>query len=258
MGGGCGVRGVHTMLSDMACAILLHGAMPLLCALLFADSTPPASLRARQNCSIMGRVLDDRGRPVEYAVVNALREELLGSAQGTFGAVTNAGGEYCISVLPEGAPLPAGRYRLRAAAGKAPLSASPSCQSCCDRAQDLVTTYYPNVSNQLRAATVFFSPGQPVKGIDIRLQRGAVYCARGEVRSRSGALAEGVALSLTMNQTGRSAAVITESSRFLLTNLEPGVYTLILSGRAQLGTTLAQRTFTIRDRNIEDLVITAP
>lgn len=235
------------MLSDMACAIRLHGAMAMLCVPLIA-----------QHCSISGRVLDDRGRPVSSVVVNAVLESFPAAIEGTFGAVTNAAGEYCISVLPEGAPLPAGRYKVRAAAGRTPPSASPSCQTCCDAATELVTTYYPNVSDQLRAATVDVSLGRPVKRIDIRLKRGAVYCVKGEVRSRSFASVDGITLSLRMDHTGRSAGVITESGRFLLTNLEPGVYTLILSGRGRLGNTLGQRTFTLRDRNIEDLVITAP
>jgi hypothetical protein len=243
---------------NLACRIPLYVAIVLMCPQVSVAGTWSTPRRARQNCSISGRVLDDRGRPVSSAVVNAVLESFPAVMPGTFGAVTNAAGEYCISVLPESAPLPAGRYKVRAAASKRPPSASPSCQSCCDAATDLVTTYHPNVSDQLRAATVAVSPGRPVKRIDIRLKRGPVYCVKGEVRSRWFASVDGVALSLRMDHTGRSAGVITESGRFLLMNLEPGVYTLILSGRSPLGNTLGQRTFTLRDRNIEELVVTAP
>lgn len=192
------------------------------------------SVGAAQQCSISGRVFDDRGRPVKFAVVNVV-------ANPTFGAETDERGSYCISA-------PAGRYRVRAYARARPPSASPSCKSCCLPATDFAATFYPRAVNA----------GKGASGIDIRLRSVAVYCVRGEVHDQSGTLVKGASLGLSMDDLGASAGVITEAGRFLLTNLTPGAYALVLTDGRPQGQVLARRGFRITDHNIDNFVITRP
>lgn len=192
------------------------------------------------SCSISGRVVDDRGRPVPYAAVNAISE-----ANRVFGAAANERGEYCIS-----APLPSGQYRIRAGGGTRPPSAAPSCKDCCLAATDLLTTYHPK--------PVLAGPQRPVRNLDVRLRRGPVYCVRGEVRDPTGALLQRAVVALKFGDSGNSAGVISEAGRFLLTNLPPGVYTLVVADRPQLGRVLAERVVQVRDRNIDKVLITVP
>ena len=213
---------------------------------------------AQRDCSISGRVLDAQARPVKFAVVNAVRDAFPVAANTTFGAVTNERGEYCISVLPGGEDLPSGRYRVRAHARTSPPSASPSCQSCCRAATDFALTFHPSAVNAEKGNPVALDAGRHLVGIDIRLRPVAVYCVRGEVRDRSGALVEKASLGLSLDDVGASAGVITESGRFLLTNLTSGAYTLTLTDQPQLGRVLAQRSFRITDHNIDNFVITTP
>ncbi|MCX6624439.1 MAG: carboxypeptidase-like regulatory domain-containing protein, partial [Acidobacteria bacterium] len=106
------------------------------------------------------------------------------------------------------------------------------------------------------AGAVSFAPGKPVRGVDIRLRRGAVYCVRGEVRDSSGKLSGQVALGLETE--GFGTGVLSEGGRFLLTNLPPGTYTVSVTDRPQMGRVLARQRFAVRDRNPGMLVIRLP
>ena len=181
--------------------------------------------------TVSGRVVDERGRPVRFAVVNAIGGTV-------FGSETNERGEYRISAPP-------GQYRLRAWARTGPPTASPACETCCRAATGFAPAYYPLV----------VEPGRPLTGVEIRLRRTAVYCARGEVRNRAGGLAKDAALGLRNEEIGESAGVITDGGRFLLTNLAPGAYTLVVTDRPKLGRVVAERRFRIVDSNLDQLVI---
>jgi len=84
---------------------------------------------------------------------------------------------------------------------------------------------------------VMISPAHPRANIDFHLRRGPVYCVTGECR------------------TGESAGVLHPGGRFLLTNLDPGRYTLMLMDRPQFGRILARQEFEVRDHNIEKLAL---
>ena len=252
-------RGMHNVGMDIVREILLFPALALVSlypSRVAAHADPPVPV-AGGNCTISGRVTDDRGRPVKYAAVNAISESAT-TGTGIFGATANERGEYCISVFPGGSDLPPGQYRIRARGGTRPPSASPSCRSCCVAATDLGTTFYPDSVSMGAAKPLLVLPQRPLCGIDIHLRRGPVYCVRGEARDLIGALLQRATIGLKFEAGEETAGVITEGGRFLLTNLPPGVYTLTLLHEPHFGHVVAQQVFHVRDRNIDRLVITAP
>lgn len=196
-------------------------------------------------CLVSGRVTDDRGRPLARLVVNA---EGTAPEPGPrrYGAPTNDQGEYCIRAAFAGETIPAGSYRIIARPRAGPLSASPRCAACCGPVSALVSTATP---------PVLIQPGRPVVTADLRLRRAPLYCVRGEVRNRSGRLVTDIAMGLEFD--GGSTAVLLESGKFLLVNLEPGNYTAVIAEPVALGRTLTRKPFIIRNRNIRRMVILA-
>jgi hypothetical protein len=203
----------------------------LLCGLLLA----PALMGA---CSIRGRVLDERGRGVRHAAVNAL-------GQGQFGATTDTEGRYCIAQQPGNTPLPAGSYRLRAVARPLAVPAAADCTDCCAPATDLLTTY--------AASAVEVKPGAPAPEVNIRLRRGPVYCVRGEVREADGNRA--ARATLVLEREGDRTSLTAQHGRFLLTRLEPGRYRLIVLERWSPGHIAAFQPFEVRNHDIDPVVL---
>ena len=181
---------------------------------------------AQPSCAVSGRVLDDQGKPIPFAVVND--------------TVANQRGEYCIRALPPG------EHFIRASARMQPPSASPACDSCCDPNSEFAATSYP----------VSVGKAGKASGLDIRMRRVPAYCVRGEVRDHTGRLRSDLAIGL--EQGSWSAGVFNEAGRFLLTNLPSGSYTLVIRERPQLGRVLLRRAIHVGASNIVGLVIAVP
>jgi hypothetical protein len=199
---------------------------------------------AQDSCTVSGRVVDDKLKPVAGAAVTALRAEAIAGVS-VGGDVADARGRYCIGQLPPG------RYFIRASAPSAPPSASPSCESCCRAAPVLDATFHPAAASRNKAKLI----AVPASGADIAMRRAPGWCVRGQVRDETGRLRGDVALSLRSDVS--SAGLINEGGRFLLTSLPSGLYTLVAADQPKIGRVLAERVILVRG-NMEGVVITVP
>jgi len=213
--------------------------------LLLVGITGSVPVARAQGCAVSGRVIDDKGNPIPFAAVSALRGPSIRA-----GASANRLGEYCIRELA------AGEYLIRATARTQPPSASPACDECCDSNSEFGTTFYRRSRSRERASTVSVVIGRTASGVDILMRRVPAYCVRGEVRDDRGALLSDVAIALEGDSW--SAGVLNEGGRFLLTNLPAGSYTLVISDRPRLGRVLARRVIAVVASNMAGIVITAP
>lgn len=195
-------------------------------------------------CSIRGKVVDVAGRPAAGAAVVAARE-LTDPRTGKFGALTDAEGAFCIAVQPGERELPPGNYTLHVMAGSGPVSSVASCRDCCGPASDTVSG--PVVAVTVAARTA-------VEGVTIRLRRGALYCVRGEVRSRSGRRASRATAELVGN--GYSTTVVLDGAgRFLVSRVPAGRYLVRVWSGFRGGNVLGQQTVLVRNRNVDGVMV---
>ena len=218
--------------------------MTLLLALAVAALAPAPNGEAHE-CSIRGRVLDDRGAPVPGATLAVLRDRAGGFGMLMFPAnfpVADRDGAYCIP------PMPLGEYLIRAFHRAQPPSSSPNCASCCDPSFEFEPTSHAVMVSQSRATTA----------TRIVLRRVPAYCVRGEVRDSRGALASGVHIVLEM--PSGSGGVFNDGGRFLLAGLPAGNYTVLAfpPGQGRDRPPLAFRQFRITNHNVNKLVIVLP
>ena len=206
---------------------------------------------AQEPCAIAGRVVDEAGKPIPFAVVNALRGQSFTAQPESLsvaaGSAVNHRGEYCLRGLA------LGDYLVSAMARTHPPSASPSCRSCCGRSTDFETTFYRSPRAPGRASTVSVGKGRNLSGVDIHMRRVPTYCVHGEVRNAQGSLLTQVAIAV--EQDSWTSAALNEGGRFLLTGLASGSYTILILDRPQLGRVLARRIVHVRAANIDSLVI---
>lgn len=206
---------------------------------------------AQESCAIAGRVVDDKGKPIPFAVVSALRGQSVRARPESLsmvtGSVVNHRGEYCLRGLP------LGDYLIRAMARTRPPSASPSCHSCCGSNTDFETTFYRSPLAPGQASPVSVGKRRSLSGVDIQLHRVPAYCVHGEVRDARGSLVSQAAIAV--EQGSWSSTVLNEGGRFLLTSLPSGSYTILILDRPQLGRILARRIVHVGTANIDGLVI---
>jgi hypothetical protein len=206
---------------------------------------------AQEPCAIAGRVVDEAGKPIPFAVVHALRGQSFTaqpeSPSVAAGSAANHRGEYCLRGLG------LGDYLVRAMARTHPPSASPSCHSCCSASTDFQTTLYRSPRAPGRASTVSVGKRRTLSGVDIQMRRVPTYCVHGEVRDTQGSLLSQAAIAV--EQGSWSSAVLNEGGRFLLTGLASGSYTILILDRPQLGRVLARRIVHVRAANLDGLVI---
>ena len=202
---------------------------------------------ARESCAISGRVVDETGKPIPFAVVNALRGQFLRAEFVAAGSAADQRGEYCLGELP------LGDYLVRATARMHPPSASPLCDSCCRPTTEFETTFYraPHAPGPASPVSVVKHGNRST--VDIQMRRVPAYCVRGEVRDITGSLVSQAAIAI--EQGTWSAGVLSEGGRFLLTSLPPGAYTILVRDRPQFGRVLARRIVNVRAANVDGLVI---
>jgi len=177
---------------------------------------------AEPQCAISGRVTDQQGVPTQAATVTVVRVGALelGQEGPAGGATTDGSGRYCLKGLRPGG------YVLRVIVRTHPPSASPACSECCSASSEFVPSGYGGMQEQNSGQTVWVERGRTASTATVVLQRAPAYCVPGEVRDAKGTLREDVRIAL--HGVGWSASVLNEGGRFLLTNLLPGEYRLVI------------------------------
>jgi hypothetical protein len=235
-----------TLMASRAIGAIGRLAFPLVAFL-------PLIAMAQESGSVCGRVVDEAGKAIPFAVVNALR---LGAPNKSHpespivaaGSAVNLRGEYCLRELTSGA------YLVRATARTHPPSASLSCDSCCGSNTEFEITFYRSPPAIWSPSPVFVRKGRNPSGVDIRMRRVPAYCVHGEVRDAEGSLVSHAVIGV--EQGSWSAGVLNEGGRFLLTSLPSGAYSILIFDWPQLGRVLVRRTFKIGAANIDGLVVT--
>jgi hypothetical protein len=163
--------------------------------------------------AIAGRVLDERGEPVESARVS------IDTGQGlspTLRDTTDDKGEYSIVGLRPG------RYRVLAVKG-ASIPGPPEFRSDGTSEVRLLPTYYPGVADYKSASRVDVRTGAQLSGIDIRLVSAPMVCISGMViGSAPGPGGASVMFSQTIGPRG--SARIKKDGTFEAWNIDPGKY----------------------------------
>jgi Carboxypeptidase regulatory-like domain len=208
----------------------------------------------QESCVVSGRVIDEKGKPIPFAALSALRGQSTGVGGEPLlavnGATADHRGEYCIRGLPPG------EYLIRATTRTQPPSASPDCNACCGPNSELAAMFHRRSRSREHATRVPVRNGRNASGVDIMMRRVPAYCVRGEVRDHRGALLSDAAIALEADSW--SAGVLSEGGRFLLTHLPSGSYTVVVRDRPQVGCVLVRRVIHVGAANIAGLVITVP
>lgn len=124
---------------------------------------------------VTGKVLDDRGEPVDRALVSLLRDR---GASGEPRGTTNDLGEFRMSgVFP-------GRYLFEASGAARRDSAPPEPGK---PVEVLLPTLYPSARDVSGAAPLEIEPGQELSGLTVIMRRGPVYRVRGKIAGATGA-----------------------------------------------------------------------
>jgi protocatechuate 3,4-dioxygenase beta subunit len=132
---------------------------------------------------ISGRVLDDDGDPVAGAVVQVLRQAYSNGRRQMFpfsGGQTDESGVFKLSNL-----MP-GRYYLSAGPSRDGYSYDGTRRAAAHSdsqkpEEQLITTYYPGVTDLASATQLEVISGRDMPGIDIRLHKSQVFRIRGTV-----------------------------------------------------------------------------
>src|SRR5581483_7741385 len=186
---------------------------------------------------IAGRVLDDEGEILPGATVKidtyAIRKECafcisVGPVSGT----TDADGAFSIGGLHPG------RYVVSVTA---PPRMTPAVKSKMPdtRKEVYVTTYYPDAIDRADATPVVLAPGAQARGLELKLQKSAVFKIRGKVvNAASGEPTAAENLSLLRQGTrppGLSARSVAVSSdgEFAFSGILPGNYLLEAKSAAE-------------------------
>jgi len=212
-----------------------------------------------QLCSINGRALDDKGRPVQcwaYAIpVRRTNNVMMWDINPVTGldvktVRTNESGEYNLSDLPPH------EYIVKAGGIDIPPSQSPDCSSCCDHMTEFLDRYYSVSPNSREPKPLLLRAGQHLWGIEIHLIRAELFCVHGEVRNARNALLDKAGISIARKDPGFewSSAVINQKGKFLLT-IPAGSYTIKILEKVPSGRVLLERQFEVRDKDIKRLAI---
>jgi len=212
-----------------------------------------------QLCSISGRALDDKGRPVQcwaYAIpVRRTNTVILWDTNPLTGldvktVRTNESGEYNLKELPPH------EYIVKAGGIDIPPSHSPDCASCCDHRTEFLDGYYSHSPGSREPKPLLLRAGQHLQGIEIHLIRAELFCVHGEVRDARNALLDKVGISVARKDPGFEwfSGVINQQGKFLLT-IPAGTYSIKISDRGQFGRVLLERQFEVRDKDIERIAI---
>jgi len=236
------------------------GAMLISGILLTACAQQKSADGSSQLCSISGRALDDKGRPLQcwaYAIpVRRINSVIVWDINPLTGldvktVRTNGSGEYNLRNLPPH------EYIVKAGGLSIPPSQSPDCASCCDNRTEFLDGYYSNSPGSREPKPLLLMAGQHLQGIEIHLIRAELFCVHGEVRDAKNELLDKAGISVTRKDPGFKwySGVINQKGKFLLT-IPAGTYNITISeSRSQAGRVLLERQFEVRGKDIERLAI---
>ena len=197
-----------------------------------ADARVDVPFVLRRSATISGRVVDDHGVPLKYAIVTAQRESTDDPGFGEFSigqsrrpgirpierAATTQGGAFLISGLPPGA------YRIYA---EPPEQATAPDKD----GRRLVPTWYPS-SVDPRYATAVPVNGDDLAGVDLALVRSRMPDISGVVVRADGSPAAGLQVNLVAgNVLAVSSLSATSGAKgdFRFESVAPGSYQLAAS-----------------------------
>jgi protocatechuate 3,4-dioxygenase beta subunit len=189
---------------------------------------------------VTGKVVDEDGDPMQSVAVHLMREAYLRGRRTynqTFSAQTNDLGEYRIPGLRPG------RYLLMA-----------------DPPQVVGKPAGPSYVPTYAAAPVEMTPGQELRGADIRLRKTQTQTLKGRVVDVSGAPIRSGSLFLSIvdspSTPAERAISIGPDGVFTLMNLPPGSYMLQGSGTDPKGGRLSgSMPIRVSEREAEDVVL---
>ena len=185
--------------------------------------------RLRRGGSISGRILDDEGRPVIFAEVEALRPRFQDGQRvlGTFGtALTDAEGAFQIPSLPPG------DYYVSAV--------DPIAEGAVDAAGQRhdIPTFYPGVISAADARRVRLEAAGEVSGVELTLRSVTPLRVSGRMVSENGQPLLGALVVMSPYAGSRPAVAlpigvrVTADGSFEFLNVLPGHY--VIRARAQL------------------------
>ena len=194
-----------------------------------ADARVDVPFVLRRSGTISGRVVDDHGVPLKYAIVTAQRESTDDPGFGGFSigqsrrpgirplerAATTQGGTFLISGLPPGA------YRLYAEPPEQAIAPDKD-------GRRLVPTWYPS-SGDPRYATAVPVNGDDLAGVDLVLLRSRMPDISGVVVRADGSAAAGLEIHLVAgNVLAMSSLSATSGAKgdFRFESVAPGSYQL--------------------------------
>jgi protocatechuate 3,4-dioxygenase beta subunit len=210
-----------------------------------------------------GRVLDDDGDPVAGAPVQILRQAYMNGRRQVFpsgSGQTDESGIFKLSSL-----LP-GRYYLSAGPsrdgyfyeGTRRAAAHGDSQK---PEEQLITTYYPGVTDLASATQLEVIAGRDMPGIDIRLHKSQVFRIKGTVGSAEPGQRLLVSVmrrdSIAFNFGGPSSTVAGKDGSFELHDVAPGSYNLVAMNAQGIMTVLARQPIDIGSRNVDGVALVA-
>jgi hypothetical protein len=209
------------------------------------DARTEVKLKLIPSGSIVGRVLDGDGQPMESVDVAAM----IDSNQYYGGTTTDEKGNFRLGGLPPG------KYRLRAKPQSPPFP--PEIRTDGTEEVHYRRTFYPNVPDEPSAAAVEVGPGAETGGIEIHLLRGRVVRVSGVVTGIPPA-SERVNITVQDGMAGfNSNALMKADGTFRIWRLDPGKYriTAHIFDTARTPLQSAPLEIEVGDSNIDNVAL---
>jgi protocatechuate 3,4-dioxygenase beta subunit len=208
--------------------------------------------------AISGRVFDDEGEPLQYAMVQVMTERFYrGSRQmmPSGGISTNDRGEYRLANL---AP---GKYILMATPPNRTNPMAPPAKPPDGQPETgLVPVYFPGAADVSQAAKIDLAPGAELTGHDLRLRRERVVRVKGKVvDGATGTPVKDVMVSVmpranvTFNRMG--TPVRGDDGEFEIANVAAGSYNLYVNSMRGDERSTGMQPLDVGDQNIEGVVV---
>jgi hypothetical protein len=202
---------------------------------------------------ITGKVLDEDGDPVVNTMVRSMRNIYRNGKRQWFptaGANTNDIGEYRIANLEPGRYILATNARL--VAGDVTRLPAPESQSE-EPERIYAATYYPSTLSASVAIPINVTPGDELRGIDIRLLKTSVFRVRGRVVGYSDPRPVAVMLTPRDNDLMAPLMAMTRGADFdfEIRGVLPGEYTAIAQSRSGSQLWVASEPIIVTGTNVD-------